>query len=249
MDEDHRLQGQVALVTGGGVGIGRAIAQALVGQQARVAICGRRLEELERAAGDLTNAVGEVLSIPCDVTQRVDVERTINAVIRKFGRLDILVNNAGASGRTSIHDPDDSQWQNILQVNLTGSYLCSKLAVPHMFTHRYGRIVNGVAPTTPGALAPGQARVLITRSTAAVPGCPDWSTKSDMNYGNGISPGYGCAVNSNLAAMVANPEDLLEGQKGTGETVVATGTRAIQTYREAAPTGAGGLQDANSGGN
>ena len=70
-----------------------------------------------------------------------------------------------------------------------------------------------------------------------------------MNYGNGISPGYGCAVNSNLAAMVANPEDLLEGQKGTGETVVATGTRAIQTYREAAPTGAGGLQDANSGGN
>ena len=114
---------------------------------------------------------------------------------------------------------------------------------------RYGLIVNGVAPTTAGALAPGQARVVITRSTAAVPGCPDWSTKSDMNYGNGISPGYGCAVNSNLAAMVANPEDLLEGQKGTGETVVATGTRAIQTYREAAPTGAGGLQDANSGGN
>ena len=112
---------------------------------------------------------------------------------------------------------------------------------------RYGLIVNGVAPTTAGALAPGQARVVITRSTAAVPGCPDWSTKSDMNYGNGISPGYGCAVNSNLAAMVANPEDLLEGQKGTGETVVATGTRAIQTYREAAPTGAGGLQDANSG--
>jgi len=142
MDEDHRLQGQVALVTGGGVGIGRAIAQALIGQQARVAICGRRLEALERTAGDFTKAGGEVLSLPCDVTQRVDVERTIKAVIQKFGRLDILVNNAGASGRTSIHDPDDSKWQNILQVNLTGSYLCSKLAVPHMLTHRYGRIVN-----------------------------------------------------------------------------------------------------------
>lgn len=142
MDEDHRLQGQVALVTGGGVGIGRAIAQALVGQQARVAICGRRLEALERTAGDFTKAGGEVLSLPCDVTQRVDVERTIKAVIQKFGRLDILVNNAGASGRTPIQDPDDSQWQNILQVNLTGSYLCSKLAVPHMLTHHYGRIVN-----------------------------------------------------------------------------------------------------------
>lgn len=142
MDEDHSLQGQVALVTGGGVGIGRAIAQALVGQQARVAICGRRVEELERTAGDFTQAGGEVLSLQCDVTQRVDVENTIKTVIKKFGRLDILVNNAGASGRTSIHDPDDSKWQNILQVNLTGSYLCSKFAVPHMLTHHHGRIVN-----------------------------------------------------------------------------------------------------------
>ncbi|PJA77794.1 MAG: 3-hydroxyacyl-CoA dehydrogenase, partial [Nitrospirae bacterium CG_4_9_14_3_um_filter_51_5] len=142
MDEAHRLQGQVALVTGGGVGIGRAIARALVGQQARVAICGRRLEELERTAEDFTKVGGDVLSLPCDVTQRVDVERTINAVIQKFGRLDILVNNAGASGRTPIQDPDDSQWQHILQVNLTGSYLCSKFAVPHMLMRHYGRIIN-----------------------------------------------------------------------------------------------------------
>ena len=116
---------------------------------------------------------------------------------------------------------------------------------------RYGIIVSDVAPTTTGMLQPGQARVVITRSTASVPGCPDWSASSDMNYSNGTSPGYGCAVNSNLAAMVANPEDLLEGQKGTGETVVATGTRAIQTYREAAPTGAEGLISAtvDNGGN
>ncbi len=114
---------------------------------------------------------------------------------------------------------------------------------------RYGLIVSEVAPTTEGALTPGQARVVITRSTASVPGCPDWSAKSDMNYSNGTSPGYGCAVNSNLAAMVANPEDLLQGQTGTGENVVATGNRAIETYREAAPTGAGGLQNATAGGN
>ena len=114
---------------------------------------------------------------------------------------------------------------------------------------RYGLIVSEVAPTTPGLLAPGQARVVITRSTANVPGCPDWSAKSDSNYANATSPGYGCAVNSNLAAMVANPEDLLQGQQGTGETVVATGTRAIQSYREAEPTGAGGLQNATGGGN
>lgn len=113
---------------------------------------------------------------------------------------------------------------------------------------RYGLIVSEVAPTTPGAMGPGQARVVISRSTASVPGCPDWSAKSDSNYMNATSPGYGCANNSNLAAMVANPQDLLEGQSGSGETVVATGTRAIQTYRDAEPTGAQGLQNATAGG-
>jgi len=114
---------------------------------------------------------------------------------------------------------------------------------------RFGLIVSEVAPTTQGTLAPGQARIVITRSSASVPGCPDWSAKSDTNYLNATSPGYGCAVNSNFAAMVANPEDLLQGQAGNGETVVATGTRAIQSYRDAEPTGAGGLQNADSGGN
>jgi pilus assembly protein CpaD len=114
---------------------------------------------------------------------------------------------------------------------------------------RYGLLVDGVAPTTPGLLPAGQARIVITRSSASVPGCPDWSDKFDGNYKNKTSPNYGCAINSNIAAMIANPEDLLEGQTGTGETVVQTGTRAIQTYREAPPTGAGGLQQAQSGGN
>lgn len=63
-------------------------------------------------------------------------------MLQKLGRIDILVNNVGASGRTPIHDEDDLKCQNILRVNLTGSYLVSKLAVPHMLTHDYGRIVN-----------------------------------------------------------------------------------------------------------
>ncbi len=114
---------------------------------------------------------------------------------------------------------------------------------------RYGLIVNKTAPTTSGFLEPGSARVVITRSSASVPGCPDWSAKSDMNYGNATSPGYGCSVNSNMAAMVANPEDLLEGQTGSSETLIATSNKAITTFRETAPTGAGGLADATAGGN
>lgn len=119
---------------------------------------------------------------------------------------------------------------------------------------RYGLIVKGTAPTTAGALNPGMARVVLTRSTASVPGCPDWSATSDMNYNNGLSPNYGCANNSNLAAMVADPEDLLEGRKGSSETLVNTSNKAITTFRETPPTGAGGLKDpmaggANGGGN
>ena len=113
---------------------------------------------------------------------------------------------------------------------------------------RYGLMISDVAPATAGMVQPGQARVVITRTSAAVPGCPDWSAKSDMNYNNATSPNFGCAVNSNLAAMVADPQDLLEGKKGSGETVIATSNKAIASFREAEPTGAGGLMDAAAGG-
>ena len=115
---------------------------------------------------------------------------------------------------------------------------------------RHGIIVSEGAPVTTGAVQPGQARVVITRSTASVPGCPDWSASSDMNYTNATYPGYGCAVNGNLAAMVANPEDLITGQKGSGETVVMSSTKAIDSYREQKPTGEDGLKESatSSGG-
>ena len=111
---------------------------------------------------------------------------------------------------------------------------------------RYGLMVSDTAPVTSGFLQPGQARVVITRTTASVPGCPDWKGRSDMNYNSGLSSGYGCAVNSNLAAMVADPQDLLEGKKGSSETVIATSNKAISTYREMAPTGASGLMEAGA---
>lgn len=107
---------------------------------------------------------------------------------------------------------------------------------------RYGILVSEGAPVTVGFVDPGSSRVIITRSRAAVPGCPDWSEQSDMNYLNATSSNYGCASNSNLAAMVASPEDLISGQTGTGETVVMSSTKAIDTYREQPPTGTQGLK-------
>lgn len=115
---------------------------------------------------------------------------------------------------------------------------------------RHGILIAEGAPVTPGAIQPGTARVVITRSTAHVPGCPDWENSSDMNYNNATSSNYGCSVNSNMAAMVANPEDLIRGQRGTGETVVMSSTKAIDSYREQAPTGEQGLAEpATNGGN
>jgi pilus assembly protein CpaD len=112
---------------------------------------------------------------------------------------------------------------------------------------RHGLLLSDGAPVTAGYVEPGYARVVLTRSTASVPGCPDWSAKSDMNYNNATSPGFGCGVNGNLAAMVANPEDLVSGQKGNGETVVMSSTKAISSYREQAPTGQGGLKQSSTG--
>ena len=111
---------------------------------------------------------------------------------------------------------------------------------------RHGLLVSEGSPVTAGYVDPGQARIVVTRSTASVPGCPDWSANNEANEYNATYPGYGCAVNGNLAAMVANPEDLISGQKGTGETVVTTSTKAIKAYREKAPTGTGELASVSS---
>lgn len=139
----------------------------------------------------------------------------------------------GYGDRVSIDDPMVSKATRDAVAQLAG---------------RHGILVEEGAPVTSGHVLPGQARIVLTRSTASVPGCPDWSAKSDMNYGNATYPGYGCAVNSNLAAMVANPQDLLEGQRGTGETVIMSSNKAISTYREQAPTGKDGLAESETGG-
>ena len=114
---------------------------------------------------------------------------------------------------------------------------------------RYGLLVGEDAPVTTGQIAPGTVRVVVSRSSATVPNCPNWAAKSDTNLNNATYTNYGCAVNSNLAAMVADPEHLLHGAKGTGETVVMSSSKAIGSYREAKPTGEQGLkQNTTEGG-
>lgn len=111
---------------------------------------------------------------------------------------------------------------------------------------RYGLLISDGAPVTQGFVDPGTARVVVTRSRAYVPGCPDWSGRMDSSLNNETNNNFGCAVNSNLAAMVADPEHLLRGATGTGETVVMSASKAIDSYREQEPTGQKGLTKTSS---
>ena len=111
---------------------------------------------------------------------------------------------------------------------------------------RYGLLVSAEAPVTSGYVNGGTARIIVTRATASVPHCPDWSDNSDSNLRNGNHSNYGCAVNSNLAAMIANPDDLLHGATGSTQSTITTSDKAIQVYSAKTPTGAGDLKATSS---
>ena len=112
----------------------------------------------------------------------------------------------------------------------------------------YGLIVADGAPATVSPAAPGSVRVVVTRARASVPGCPDWSRGASTDFEAHTSSNYGCATNSNLAAMIANPTDLVRGQAGSASADPAVSTKAIDIYRKAAPTGSGGLKVEKAGG-
>ena len=100
----------------------------------------------------------------------------------------------------------------------------------------YGMLLQSGAPITNGNVAPGTVRVVASRATASVPNCPNWSEQQIAPNAN-TSANYGCAVNSNIAAMVADPNDLVRGRQGSVDSSGSTATRAVRVYRERQPTG------------
>jgi pilus assembly protein CpaD len=107
---------------------------------------------------------------------------------------------------------------------------------------QYGMLVQPGAPVTAGAVQPGTVRVVVSRRRASVPGCPNWSVPAQPNYENRMMSNFGCSVSGNLAAMVADPVDLVHGREGTGVLETATATKAVEYYRTAPPSGSKGLQ-------
>jgi pilus assembly protein CpaD len=103
----------------------------------------------------------------------------------------------------------------------------------------HGLLLSEDAPITSGAIAPGAVRVIVSRMKASVPGCPNWGGKGSGENERSL-PGYGCATNGNLAAMIGNPADLVEGREGDGLTPSQTSSKAVSAYHARKPTGDGG---------
>jgi pilus assembly protein CpaD len=110
----------------------------------------------------------------------------------------------------------------------------------------YGLMVADGAPVTAGLVGPGTVRVIVSRTRASVPNCPNWSVPSQPNSQNRMMPDFGCAVNANIAAMVADPQDLVHGREGASVGDAMTSAKAVGAYRRAEPTGKQGLQNVST---
>jgi NAD(P)-dependent dehydrogenase (short-subunit alcohol dehydrogenase family) len=134
-----RFEGRVAIVTGGAAGIGAAIGKAFSAEGARVAIA-----DVDAAAAQRTAATfaQDALCVRTDVTREDDVARLVQATLDRYGRIDVLVNNAGIIRKAYVRDMALELWQQVLAVNLTATFLCSKAVLPAMIAARRGRIIN-----------------------------------------------------------------------------------------------------------
>jgi len=137
-----RLDGRVAIVTGASTGIGRAIALALAEAGAKTVVAARSADKLEELAKEIASAGGQALAAPCDVTDEAKVEALFARCRESFGDPDILINNAGIADHTPTPDLTLARWQEVIDINLTSVFLCSRAAMRLMIPRKRGRIIN-----------------------------------------------------------------------------------------------------------
>jgi pilus assembly protein CpaD len=194
-----------------------------------LAACNGPTADMNRSLESVHQPVVQRSSFVFDVSTLPGGGVAVSEQRRLAGWLEAL--DLGYGDRVAIDDPVDSATTRDAVEKVAG---------------RFGILLADNAPVTEGDIAPGTARIVVSRTEASVPGCPDWSNKIDNRTNNATSPNYGCAVNSNLAAMVANKEDLVRGVKGPSTTLIQSNSKAIKAYRDAPPTGAQGLKEVSS---
>jgi len=183
------LEGRVALVTGGNSGIGRELALALRDAGARVAIGARRQDKNAKVLKELGT---ECAAFQLDVSDEQSVENTMTGIAGRYGRLDILINNAGVVNRKSVMELERSDWDHVMNINLTGPFLCTKHAARMMKAQGSGKILN--IASIWGLTAPSKGlQVPYTASKHAILGLTKVNAVELAQYGiqvNAIAPGY-----------------------------------------------------------
>jgi len=179
------LSGKSAIITGGGTGIGKGIALEFAKEGCDVVIAARNSIRLDSTAEEIRLAYGsKVLSVQTDVTKENQVERLFNKTLNEMGRLDILVNNSGAFDGAPLDELSLEQWQNVIDVNVTGPFLCSREAFKIMKKNRSGRIINIGSIS---AQRPREQSVPYTTSKNAVWGLTQASALEGREYGIAVS--------------------------------------------------------------
>ena len=152
-----KLEGKKAVVTGGGTGIGKAIALEFARAGADIAICSRNIQNIEKVRDEVIALGRDSMAIPMDVRVKEDVDNMVQQVIDEFGRIDILVNNAGTNRPTPVLDLTEDTWNLILDTNLKGLFFCTQAVARHMVKQKGGEIINISSTASMGANEPGQA--------------------------------------------------------------------------------------------
>jgi len=201
---DKKLNAKVALITGASKGLGKAMALALGGAGAKLALASRNREQLEQVAREVQALGAEAAVFQADVAKENDVARLEREVITKFGSIHILINNAGINVRKQITDFTLDEWNSVINTNLTSVFLMCRAFVPHMKGQGYGRIINMTSimswVSLPGRAAYSASKTALLGITRALA----LELAADGITVNGISPGpFATEMNT---ALMQNPE-------------------------------------------
>ena len=184
------FKGRVAIVSGAGQGMGRAVAQRLSSGGARLIVNDLNADAAQRTAALIAESGGEAHASPGDVTSSADVRRVVDSALERYGALHILINNAGILRPTAVFDIEEDEWDMVVGVNLKGTYLCSRAALPAMREAGWGRIVNFSSTAGKNVSTVGGAHY--TAAKAGILGFSRHLAKEEAAHGitvNSVCPG------------------------------------------------------------